>query len=99
MWSNPTVIQFHVLSQRMVWFVSLKQVETLFESGTLLLGSAVVDVTARNRSPEVAEVIRFLCYTMLENLSELISINLLLHRFARNGRSRRSSVCREAFFF
>lgn len=77
MWSSTAVIQFQVLSQRSDGFVSLKEQKTLYKSGPPLLGPDRAHATAKNGSPEADEAIRFLCYSMGKNVSELISNNLL----------------------
>lgn len=47
---NPAVIHFQILSQRANKLVTLKQIETLFESGTLLPGPDGVDIISSDRS-------------------------------------------------
>lgn len=53
--------------------MSLKQQETLFKAHLLLLGLDEVDLTARDRSPEVNNAIIILCYLMLVGINECIS--------------------------
>lgn len=54
---NPVAIQFQVLSQRSVSFMSLKREETVFEAGSIPEAVDGVDATARSLSPDVDEVI------------------------------------------
>lgn len=53
-------------------FLSLKKQETVFQAGPAPLRLDGVHETARDRSSEVDEAIRFLCYSMLKNISEPI---------------------------
>lgn len=74
---NPAVVQFQVVSQWTDGFVSLKQQETLFETGSPLLLPNGAEATIRDWSPEADDIIWLLCYAMLENVSDLISNNWL----------------------
>lgn len=76
-WFNRAVIQFQILLQRMDVFVSFKQNKSLFKSGLPLAGPHGVDETARDHSPELDEEFRFICYSIVEKVSKLVSNNLL----------------------
>lgn len=51
--------------------------KSLFKSGLPLAGLDNVDERARDRLPEIDQAIRFICYFMLQKLSELASSNSL----------------------
>lgn len=67
--------QFQVLAQRFDAFVPLKQKETLFGAVPPSKGPDGVDATARDRSLEVHEAIRLLCYALLQDVSDVVSSN------------------------
>lgn len=51
-----------------------------FKAGPPLFGPYGVDLTARDRLPEVDEATQFLCYSMLEDLCKLIPNSSLYTR-------------------
>lgn len=89
------MIQFYILLQRSEVFVFIKKEEKLFEARQPLQKPGGVDVTARNWSLEVDEVIWFLPYLNLESRSDVISNNLLCSP-QTNDQSCTSFVSRKA---
>lgn len=49
----------------------------MFEAGPPLMGAHGVDATARDQLSDVDEAIRFLCYPLLKDVSDVVSKNVL----------------------
>lgn len=95
---NPTESLFQVLLQYSDIFVSLRQQETLSEARSALNGPDGVDASTRNRASEIDEAIRFLIYSMLENVSEVLPISQCIAAVI-NGYCGIVFVSKEIFFF
>lgn len=86
------MIQFQVLLQRLDEFSSVKQAGTLFESVTHLFGPDGLNFIAKDGSLEVDEVICFLCYLTLKNISKLV-LNNLLHILLKAAQTELEKLC------
>lgn len=71
------MIQLQELPQRSDGFTLLTQQHTLLFVGPPISRLDGVDKNARDRSPEMDEVVRVVCYSMLESLSGLFGNNSL----------------------
>lgn len=74
---SSALIQSQVVSWQSKSFESMKKQETFFKARPSLLTSYVVDAKVKDQSPEANNIIWFLFYSFLKNVSSRASYNSL----------------------